>query len=66
MYILIDKETKSKAQVIKEKTVLSDIIGYSTRTILRKQNLLLWETKEYVVYNPIKVLVKSTRGGKRR
>lgn len=63
MYIAINKKTQESA-VIKEKTTLSTLIDKSTSTIYRNQGLKMWETKDFLIYNPQKVLIKSNRGGK--
>ena len=63
MYILINKTTQ-ESTVIKEKSTLSTIINKSVATIYRKQSLKCWETSEFLIYNPQKVIIKSLRGGK--
>ena len=63
MYILINKVTQESA-VIKEKSTLSTLINRSVATIYRKQSLKCWETNEFLIYNPQKVIIKSLRGGK--
>jgi hypothetical protein len=63
MYIAINKNTQESA-VIKEKTTLSYLIGKSTSTIHRNQGLKMWETNDFLIYNPQKILIKSKRGGK--
>ena len=63
MYITINKKTQESA-VIKEKTTLSTLIDKSVSTIYRNQDLKMWETKDFLIYNPQKVLIKSNRGGK--
>lgn len=63
MYIVIDKTTQ-ESTVIKEKTVVSSIIGKSVSTIYRNESKNWWETSQFLIYNPKKVLIKSNRGGK--
>ena len=63
MYIAINKKTQESV-VIKEKTTLSTLIDKSVSTIYRNQDLKMWETKDFLIYNPQKVLIKSKRGGK--
>lgn len=63
MYILINKNNQESA-IIKEKTVLSTLIGKSVSTIYRNRSLKMWETDEFTIYNPQKVEIKSKRGGK--
>lgn len=63
MYILINKTT-NESSIIKEKTTLSTLIGKSTSTIYRNQDLKVWESDNFLIYNPQKVLIKSQRGGK--
>lgn len=63
MYILINKNNQESA-IIKEKTVLSTLINRSVSTIYRNRRLKMWETDEFTIYNPQKVLIKSQRGGK--
>ena len=63
MYILINKVTQ-ESTVIKEKSTLSTLINRSVATIYRKQSLKCWETNEFLIYNPQKVIIKSLRGGK--
>ena len=62
MYIIIDKITQ-ESYIIKEKIAVSILINKSTSTIYRNQSLKWWETSQYLIYNPIKVLIKSQRGG---
>lgn len=62
MYILINKATNESA-IIKEKSVLSTLINKSVATIRKKQSLKWWETNEFLIYNPQKVIIKSQRGG---
>lgn len=63
MYIIINKITQESA-IIKDKTSVSSFIGKSVATIYRKQALKWWQTDEFLIYNPQKVLIKSQRGGK--
>jgi len=63
MYIIINKTTQESA-IIKEKTTLSTIINKSTSTIYRNQGLKVWESDNFLIYNPQKVLIRSQRGGK--
>jgi len=63
MYIIINKITQESA-IIKDKTSVSLYIGKSVATIYRKQTLKWWQTDEFLIYNPQKVLIKSQRGGK--
>lgn len=63
MYIIVNKTTQESA-IIKEKTIVSGLIGRSISTIRRKQSLKCWETEQFLIYNPQKVLIKSKRGGK--
>lgn len=63
MYIIINKET-NKSAVIKEKQAVSNYINKSVSTIYRNKELLMWETKEFLIYNPQIILIKSQRGGK--
>ena len=62
MYILINKTTQ-ESSIIKEKTTLSTLIGKSTSTIYRNQSLKVWESGNFLIYNPQKVIIKSSRGG---
>jgi len=62
MYILINKTTQESA-IVKEKTNVSSIISKSVSTIYRNQSLKWWETNDFIIYNPQKVLIKSNRGG---
>jgi len=64
MYIIINKISNESA-IIKEKNTLSTYISRSVDTISRKKYLLMWETKEFIIYNPQIILIKSSRGGKR-
>lgn len=64
MYIIINKITQESA-VIKEKTEVSNYINKSISTIYRNESKKIWETKEYLIYNPKVVILKSNRGGKR-
>lgn len=64
MYIVINKNSEESA-IIKDKSVLASHIGKSVDTITRKKDLLSWETREFIIYNPQIILIKSTRGGKR-
>ncbi len=64
MYIIINKITQESA-VIKEKTEVSNYINKSISTIYRNETKKTWETKEYIIYNPKTILIKSNRGGKR-
>ncbi len=63
MYILINKTT-NESSIIKEKTTLSNLIGKSVSTIYRNESLNMWESGNFLIYNPKKVLTKSQRGGK--
>ena len=63
MYIIINKET-NKSAVIKEKQAVSNYINKSVSTIYRNKELLMWETKEFLIYNPQVIQIKSQRGGK--
>jgi len=65
MYIIINKITNESA-VIKEKIKLSDYINKSISTITRKKQLLTWQTAQFIIYNPQIILIKSSRGGKRK
>ncbi len=62
MYIIITKET-NKSAVIKEKQAVSNYINKSVSTIYRNNSLLMWETKEFLIYNPQIIQIKSQRGG---
>jgi len=64
MYILINKTT-NESSIIKEKTTLSAIIGKSVSTIYRNRVLKMWESGNFLIYNPQKVEIKSQRGGKK-
>lgn len=64
MYIIINKITQESA-VIKEKTEVSSYINKSISTIYRNETKKIWETKEYIIYNPKTIILKSNRGGKR-
>ena len=57
MYAIIEKGT-DRLTIVKQKTVLSRILGVSTRTILRKEVFNSWETDKYVVYNPVREELK--------
>ena len=63
MYIIIDKNTQESC-IIKEKTTVSTIINKSVSTIYRNEAKKYWETHQFLIYNPQKVLIKSKRGGK--
>ena len=63
MYIIVDKITQ-ESYVIKEKITVSNLINKSVSTIYRNQSLKWWETSQFLIYNPKKVIVKSQRGGK--
>lgn len=63
MYILIDKTT-NESSIIKEKTTLSYLISKSVSTIYRNESLKVWESNNFLIYNPQKILLKSQRGGK--
>jgi hypothetical protein len=63
MYILINKTT-NESSIIKEKTTLSYLISKSVSTIYRNQSLKVWESGNFLIYNPQKVILKSQRGGK--
>lgn len=63
MYIIIDKET-NKSAIIKEKQSVSNYINKSVSTIYRNKSLLMWETEQFLIYNPSIVQIKSERGGK--
>ena len=63
MYIIIDKTTQ-ESYIIKEKTTVSSLIDKSTSTIYRNEGKKCWETTNFIIYNPIKVIIKSARGGK--
>jgi len=63
MYILINKTT-NESSIIKEKTTLSYLIGKSVSTIYRNESLKVWESNNFLIYNPQKILLKSQRGGK--
>ncbi len=63
MYILINKTTQESA-IIKEKSTLSTLINKSVSTIYRNQSLKWWESGNFLIYNPQKVIIKSQRGGK--
>lgn len=63
MYIIINKTTQESA-IIKEKVAVSSYIDVSVSTIYRNESLLMWETNNFLIYNPQKVLIKSQRGGK--
>lgn len=63
MYIIINKET-NKSAVIKEKQAVSNYINKSVSTIYRNESLLMWETSNFLIYNPSFVQIKSQRGGK--
>lgn len=64
MYIVINKNSEESA-IIKDKSILAEHISKSVDTITRKKDLLSWETKEFTIYNPQTILIKSARGGKR-
>lgn len=63
MYIIINKKTQESA-IIKEKTNVSALINRSVATIYRKEHLKMWETDDFMIYNPQKVMLRSNRGGK--
>jgi len=62
MYIIIDKITQ-ESYIIKEKIAVSNLINKSTSTIYRNESKKCWETPQFLIYNPQKVLIKSQRGG---
>ncbi len=62
MYIIINKITQ-ESSIIKEKTTLSTVIDRSISTIRRNESKKYWQTDNFLIYNPQKVLIKSNRGG---
>ena len=64
MYAVIEKNTENAA-VFKENKALSEHIGCSVGTISNKRHLKVWDWKEFRVYKPSIVEIKSKRGGKR-
>lgn len=63
MYIVVEKDS-NKSYIFKEKTHLSEKIGRSTKTILRNEDKLMWETSKYYIYNPVFIQNRSLRGKK--
>jgi len=64
MYVIRVKDTE-KVAIFREKRALSAYINVSVDTIRRKEHLDSWEWGEYIVYNPFKEVLKTSRGGKR-
>ena len=65
MYILINEETQESA-IFKDKTLLCEHINVSTKTILRNEHKKLYKTKDFIVYFPRIIEIKSSRGGYHR
>jgi hypothetical protein len=63
MYTAVNKETK-KSYIVRFKVQLSRIIGKSTRTILRHDKDIYWETDEWTIYNACYVDIKSNHKGR--
>ena len=64
MYVLREKDTDI-VSIFREKKYLSEEINVSVDTIRRKEHLNSWEWGNFIIYNPTKVLIKTSRGGKR-
>lgn len=64
MYVLMIKDTDI-VSIFREKKYLSEEISCSVATIRRKECLNSWEWGNFIIYNPAKVIIKSSRGGKR-
>lgn len=62
MYIVVEKSSK-KSAIFKEKKALGEHINASVDTIRRKRGQDFWEWKDFFIYVPSKVQMKSTRGG---
>lgn len=65
MYIVVEKTSK-KSAIFKEKRALGEYINASVDTIRRKRGEDCWEWKNFIIYLPSIVKIKSSRGGFRR
>lgn len=65
MYIVVEKTSK-KSAIFKEKRALGEYINASVDTIRRKRGEDYWEWKNFIIYLPSIVKIKSSRGGFRR
>ena len=62
MYILINKNT-NKSYVYKYSRDVINKIGLSKSTLLRNKSLLSWEYGEWIVYNPVEIILVGKRRG---
>jgi len=63
MYVAIKKST-NECVVVVDRAHLKEYINKDVRTIARYEDKVMWETKDYIIYNPIYVCSKSRRGSK--
>lgn len=64
MYVIRLKNTE-KVAIFREKKALGRYINASVDTIRRKEVQDSWEWGEFIVYNPFKEVLNTTRGGLR-
>jgi len=64
MYIVVEKESQNSA-IIKENKALSEYLGCSVGTIAYKRFMKVWNWKNFTIYKPSHIHIKSSRGGKR-
>ncbi len=62
MYVVVEKISKMSA-IFKEKRALGEYINASVDTIRRNDRTISWEWKNYIIYLPSIVKMKSARGG---